>query len=187
MFDQFGLAIDPDRAVHTLSVGEKQRVGFVSMQETRVLSEAWLSLGLTPVELFRGEGLDLVRSTLLRYMLPYFVVLVAYLTAKRNFDLPSLLFVSTFVDDRASTFLQPFWFIEVFFQIALVLAGLFAIRPLREAVEVSRDGKWAPAEAGELAENDAVRTTGKGSANVAIGDVEIVLQEDSEVTVTPVT
>ena len=84
--------------------------------------------------LFRGEGLDLVRSTLMRYMLPYFVVLIAYLTAKRDFDLPSLFFVSTFVDDRASTFLQPFWFIEVFFQIALLLAGLFAIRPLRDAV-----------------------------------------------------
>ena len=84
--------------------------------------------------LFRGEGLELVRSTVMRYMLPYFVVLVAYLTAKRELDVPSLLFVSTFFDDRASSFLQPFWFIEVFFQIALLLAATFAIRPIRDAV-----------------------------------------------------
>ena len=50
-------------------------------------------------------------------------------------------------------------------------------------VEVSRDGKWTPASVGELHENDAVRTTGKGSANVAIGDVQVEVKEDSQVTV----
>lgn len=84
--------------------------------------------------LFAGEGLDLVKSTLTRYMLPYWLILVTYLLAKQEFDIPSLLFVSTFFTNRASSFLEPFWFIEVFFQIALLLAMVFAIPPLRNGI-----------------------------------------------------
>ncbi len=84
--------------------------------------------------LFRGEGLSLVRSTFTRYMLPYLGILVLYLIAKGKLDIPSLLFMSTFFGDRAGTFLQPFWFIEVFFQVTLILAGVFAVPPLRRAI-----------------------------------------------------
>ena len=84
--------------------------------------------------LFRGEGLALIRSTFARYMLPYLGILALYLLAKGRFDLPSLLLVSTFVDPRAGTFLEPFWFIEVFFHVMLVLAGIFSIPPLRSAI-----------------------------------------------------
>lgn len=84
--------------------------------------------------LFRGEALSLVRSTFTRYMLPYLGLLVVYLVARQKFDLASLLLVSTFVDTRAGTFLEPFWFIEVFLHLMLVMSGLLAIRPLRAAV-----------------------------------------------------
>lgn len=97
--------------------------------------------------LFRGEGLELVRSTFTRYMLPYLVILVAYLLAKGKLDIPSLLLVSTFFETRASTFLEPFWFIEVFFQVMILMAIFFSIPPLRNAV-AARPLAWG---AGALA------------------------------------
>ncbi|MEZ4290379.1 MAG: hypothetical protein R3E53_07520 [Myxococcota bacterium] len=83
--------------------------------------------------LFRGEGMALVRSTLTRYMLPYFVILVLYLTAKGQLDVPCS-FIRHFFEDRAGTFLSPSGSSRVFFQVALVLAATFAIPPLRDAI-----------------------------------------------------
>lgn len=91
--------------------------------------------------LFRGEGLVLVRTTFIRYVLPYLALLCVYLVVKRELDIPSLLLVSTFVDSRAGTFLQPFWFIEVFFHVTLILAAVFSIGPLRSAI-ASRPLVW---------------------------------------------
>lgn len=84
--------------------------------------------------LFRGEGFDLVRSTFTRYMLPYLGILALYLVWKQQLDVPSLLLVSTFFETRAGTFLEPFWFIEVFFHVMIVLAITFAIPPLRSRI-----------------------------------------------------
>ncbi len=99
--------------------------------------------------LFRGEGLALVKSTFLRYMLPYWALLVLYLIWKKNLDIPSLLFVSGFFDHRSQTFLEPFWFIEVFFQVMLILAAVFSIRPLREWIE-ARPYAWGMGAFGVL-------------------------------------
>ncbi|MDC1295446.1 AMP-binding protein [Myxococcota bacterium] len=84
--------------------------------------------------LFRGESWPIVSSTFTRYVLPYLAILVAYLIAKGQFDGPSLLLVSTFVSDRTGTFLEPFWFMEVFFHLTLLMAGVFSIRPLRDSI-----------------------------------------------------
>lgn len=102
--------------------------------------------------LFRGESLELVRSTFTRYMLPYLAILVAYLLAKGKFDLPSLLLVSTFVDRRAGSFLEPFWFIEVFFHVMIVLAIVFSIPALRNSI-AARPFGWG---AGTLATLGAI-------------------------------
>lgn len=98
--------------------------------------------------LFRGEGFELVRSTFTRYMLPYLAILVAYLVAKGKLDIPSLLLVSTFFDTRSSTFLEPFWFIEVFFQVMILMAVFFSIPPLRNAVAARPLGWGVGAVAG---------------------------------------
>ena len=50
-------------------------------------------------------------------------------------------------------------------------------------VQTLRNGKWTKAKEGELGQDDALRTDGKGSATVAIGDSQIVLEQDSQVTV----
>ena len=85
--------------------------------------------------LFQGEGFALIKSTFTRYMLPYLAILVAYLVAKQSFDLPSLLLVSSFFDPRAGTFLEPYWFIEVFFQITILLGVWFSVPFLRDKTE----------------------------------------------------
>lgn len=84
--------------------------------------------------LFRGEAFSLVKTTFVRYMIPYLGILVVYLSLKRKLDLASLFLISTFFETRGGTFLEPFWFIEVFFHLALVIGVLFSIPPLRKAV-----------------------------------------------------
>lgn len=91
--------------------------------------------------LFRGEGFALVKSTFVRYMLPYWALLVLYLVWKQKLDIPSLLFVSGFFDNRAATFLEPFWFIEVFFQVMLILGAVFSIPWLRDRI-AERPYEW---------------------------------------------
>ena len=101
-----------------------------------LLMAAGLNLARFRAEsLFQGEGFALIKSTFTRYMLPYLGILVAYLLAKQKFDLPSLLLVSTFFDPRAGTFLEPYWFIEVFFQITILMGVWFSVPFLRDTTE----------------------------------------------------
>ncbi len=84
--------------------------------------------------LFRGEGWSLIKSTFVRYMLPYLAVLLAYTALKREVHVPSLLLSSTFGEGPPGGFLEPYWFIEVFFHIALIIGVLFSIPLVRRAV-----------------------------------------------------
>ena len=50
-------------------------------------------------------------------------------------------------------------------------------------VQTLRNGTWDTASVGQLERDDAIRTDGQGSATVAIGGSQLVLEQDSQVTV----
>jgi hypothetical protein len=80
-----------------------------------------------------GQGLTVAWSFAQRIVAPYYLILIAYLVAKRTFDLPSLLLVSNFFG-RFGSLIEPFWFIEAMFQCFLVVAALSAAKPVARVI-----------------------------------------------------
>jgi hypothetical protein len=75
---------------------------------------------------------------------------------------------------------------------AVVIDAASKVQPELEAtltntsgtVEVRRDGSWLPAAQGEaLAYDDSIRTAGGATAGLKLGDISVVLEQRSEVTV----
>lgn len=79
-----------------------------------------------------GEGVAVLGSFLKRIILPYYAILIAYLTVRKTIDIPSLLLVSNFYG-RSGSFLEPYWFLEALLQCMIILVGLFSLPPIRRA------------------------------------------------------
>ena len=78
-----------------------------------------------------GRGFSVLYSFILRIIVPYYAILTAYLFAKRQFDLPSILLVSNF-SGRWSSFLEPYWFLEALLQCMVLFVLLFSLRSVRQ-------------------------------------------------------
>jgi hypothetical protein len=79
------------------------------------------------------EPWRIVPSIALRYLLPYYLILLAY-SAAAGFDRPSLLLVSNFFRVNGPVGeMHSFWFMEEMFQAALFVAACFSIPALRTA------------------------------------------------------
>lgn len=83
--------------------------------------------------LAQGKGFSVALAFAQRILLPYYAILVAYLIAKRLFDVPSLLLVSNF-SGRFGSLIEPFWFIEAIFQAFVIVALLSLLKPVRRAI-----------------------------------------------------
>lgn len=83
--------------------------------------------------LAQGKGFSVALAFAQRILLPYYAILVAYLIAKRSFDVPSLLLVSNF-SGRFGSLIEPFWFIEAIFQAFVVVALLSLLKPVQRAI-----------------------------------------------------
>jgi surface polysaccharide O-acyltransferase-like enzyme len=80
--------------------------------------------------LFEGRGIEVLTSFVVRVILPYYVLLIAYLIAKRKLDIAALLMVSNFFG-RHGTMVEPFWFLEALLQCMVVVVLLMAVPPMR--------------------------------------------------------
>lgn len=88
--------------------------------------------------LAEGNGFTVALNFAQRILIPYYGILLAYLLAKRSFDLPSLLLVSNFFG-RFGSLIEPFWFIEAMFQCFVVVAVLSLFGPVQRAI---RNNPW---------------------------------------------
>lgn len=80
-----------------------------------------------------GQGLGFTLSFARRIIAPYYVLLVAYLTFKREFDVASLLLVSNFFG-RFRSLIEPFWFLEVMLQCFLIVSLLALFKPVQRMI-----------------------------------------------------
>src|SRR5690606_36665001 len=85
-----------------------------------------------------GGGLTILRGTLTRVVLPYYILLVSYTIASRKFDPFSLALVSNF-HGRWHSLLEPYWFIEAYVQCYLIIILLSAFGPVRRMI---REDPW---------------------------------------------
>jgi len=81
-------------------------------------------------QLTSGEGLSILGSFVGRIILPYYAILLVYLTFKRELDIPSLTLTSN-VFGRFGSFIEPFWFLEALLQCTVIIVALFALGPVR--------------------------------------------------------
>ncbi|WP_306251196.1 AMP-binding protein [Parvularcula sp. IMCC14364] len=86
--------------------------------------------------LLQGRSISVLGTVFRRIILPYFCILLLYLIWRQDFHLPSLTLSSNFFGTygQGSTFLTPYWFVEVYAQIVLCLCAVFAIPQLRKLV-----------------------------------------------------
>ena len=82
--------------------------------------------------LVEGAGPQVLAAFVTRIILPYYVLLVAYLLLKRNFDITSLLMVGNYTDRRGSL-IEPFWFLEALLQCMIAITVIMSFRPARAA------------------------------------------------------
>lgn len=82
--------------------------------------------------LVEGEGFAVLASFFKRIIVPYYVILIAYLAVKQTLDVPSLLLISNFYG-RSGSLLEPYWFLEALLQCMIVLVGLFLLPPVKTA------------------------------------------------------
>lgn len=80
-----------------------------------------------------GNGFKLVQSFFNRIIAPYYILLVSYLAAKRELDVPSLLLFSNFYG-RFQSLIEPFWFLEAMLQCLIIICTISLIRPIRNLV-----------------------------------------------------
>jgi acyl-CoA synthetase (AMP-forming)/AMP-acid ligase II len=83
---------------------------------------------------FEGKGPAILGSFVLRIIVPYYVLLLAYELIKQQVDLPSLLMVSNYFG-RTASLIEPFWFLEALLQCTVVVVLIMAIRPIRAYAE----------------------------------------------------
>ncbi|HMI18316.1 MAG TPA: hypothetical protein VK533_02095, partial [Sphingomonas sp.] len=88
---------------------------------------------------FRGPTLlsrrpfDVVPSIFVRYILPYYLVMVLY-SLKDGFDWRNFALIGVFFSGPSGS-LHMYWFFEALIQMTIIIAALFAIPALRHAVE----------------------------------------------------
>ncbi|MBL8772704.1 MAG: AMP-binding protein [Phenylobacterium sp.] len=80
-----------------------------------------------------GRAFEFTLSFARRIILPYYLLLVLYLAAKQDFDVPSLLLVSNFFG-RFSSLLEPFWFLEAIIQSLVIVSAITLLPPVRRAI-----------------------------------------------------
>ena len=85
-------------------------------------------------KLFEGLSLQIIFRFFRKIIIPYYVVLISYLAWKQEFDWHSLLLISNYYG-RFRSFLDPYWFIELLFQILVIFYSLFLIPPFRKAAK----------------------------------------------------
>lgn len=85
-----------------------------------------------------GAGFTIAWSFFQRIIVPYYLLLIAYLIGKGEVDWPSLLLASNFFG-RFGSLIEPFWFLEAIFQAFVVVAALSFIPAVRRAVS---DNPW---------------------------------------------
>jgi Acyl-CoA synthetases (AMP-forming)/AMP-acid ligases II len=83
--------------------------------------------------LTHGEGWATLWSFTKRIIAPYYAILISYFLLTEKFDLSSLLLVSNFFG-RSGNFLEPYWFLEVLFQITFLFITISSIAPVRRAI-----------------------------------------------------
>ena len=83
--------------------------------------------------LARAHPFAVLRDFGLRIILPFYLFLLAWSAAKRSLDLPSLLLVSNFWG-RFGSLMEPYWFLEVLWQIMILVTIVAAVSPLRRAI-----------------------------------------------------
>jgi acyl-coenzyme A synthetase/AMP-(fatty) acid ligase/peptidoglycan/LPS O-acetylase OafA/YrhL len=82
-------------------------------------------------KLFEGKVFQVLLSFAKRIILPYYLIMLAYLAFKQRLDLHSLLLISN-MHGRTGP-LQPYWFLELLLQCMGVIALLFCLAPVRRA------------------------------------------------------
>lgn len=80
-----------------------------------------------------GKGFDFAWSFAKRIILPYYLLLVAYLVGKGELDVPSLLLVSNLFG-RFGSLIEPFWFLEAMIQSLVIVALLSRIPAVQQAI-----------------------------------------------------
>lgn len=80
-----------------------------------------------------GQGFSFAFSFFRRIILPYYVLLTAYLLAKGELDAPSLLLVSNLFG-RFGSLIEPFWFLEAMIQCLMIVAVISLAPPVQLAI-----------------------------------------------------
>lgn len=80
--------------------------------------------------LLSPDRLEVLIRFLTRIILPYYVIMTAYMAMKRSPDLASLLLISNY-QGRFGGSLEPFWFLEATVQCLVFIVALFAVPPIR--------------------------------------------------------
>ena len=78
-------------------------------------------------------GLDRLvplRNYLLRIILPYYALLIAYSVGTGQYDWPAFFLVSNFTG-RFGNLMEPYWFLELVAQCLVILTVLFCLKPVR--------------------------------------------------------
>ncbi len=84
-------------------------------------------------QLMAGNTMSVIAGIMKRIILPYFIILLLYLSWRQDFHLPTLTLTGNLFGSygERSTFLTPYWFLEVYFQIMLMVCALFMIPRVR--------------------------------------------------------
>jgi peptidoglycan/LPS O-acetylase OafA/YrhL len=87
--------------------------------------------------LVEGRGHQVVLSALSKIILPYYVLLLAFLSYKQAAHLPSLLLATNFLGDFSDkgNFLTPYWFLEVYIQLLILLWLVCLVPPVRRYIK----------------------------------------------------
>lgn len=80
--------------------------------------------------LTEGAGWGVVRGFVVRIILPYYAILVAYLLFKGEFDVTALLLVGN-IPGHFGSFIEPYWFLENLLQSYVIVAAAFAVPAVR--------------------------------------------------------
>lgn len=85
-------------------------------------------------QLMEGDVLGVVLPIVRNVIIPFYILTLIFFIYKNDIHWPTLLLVSNITGgylNDVSSFLTPFWFIAVYFQIILILCILFYIKPIR--------------------------------------------------------